>query len=502
MFRFRRQVYLDNNATTMVSPEVRKQINRVLKNNFGNPSSLYRTARNSAMILENSREMLAQVIHASAEEIYFCGCASEANNTVIKSLAEHFYPDKKKIITTQIEHSSVLKPLEYLADKGFSIQFCPVDRFGRVDINGLAKMIDNDTFLICCMLANNEIGTIQDIAKITNLAHANGILALCDCVQALGKIKVDVTEMGMDYATFSAHKIHGPKGIGALYVKQGVPISPLIHGGHQEQGLRAGTEGLHNIAGFAVALKNVDWLLHQEKKLLDLKKFFIAEIKKIKDDIIVNSPPENCLPNTISIRFPGINNAMLMSMLDYYGISVSAGSACNTQEDAPSHVLKAIGLLPEETRETIRFSFSAWTSQKSIKYALDVICDYITEKKSEAMSISPAQFDEDMVFNKNNFIFDIRWPIERKLTKALPNSYEGSFINFQKYLPVLPKDKRIIVICQSGYSAPIVAYYLAKKGFRDVSFVFGGLVMWKIAYPELYKAKAGQNKQKLTLPIH
>lgn len=502
MFRVRRRVYLDNNATTMVLPEVRKRINRVLKKNFGNPSSLYRTARDSAMILEESREVLARVIHASAEEIYFCGCASEANNTVIKSLAEHFSPGKKKIITTPIEHSSVLKPLEYLTQKGFSIQFCPADRFGRVDMNGLAEMIDNDTFLICCMLANNEIGTIQDIDKIANLAHAHDILVLCDCVQALGKVKVDVTTMGMDYATFSAHKIHGPKGIGALYVKQGVPISPLIHGGHQEQGLRAGTEGLHNIAGFAAALKNVDWLLNREKKLLDLKKYFIAEIKKIKKDVIVNSPTDNCLPNTISVRFPGINNAMLMSMLDYYGISVSAGSACNTQEDAPSHVLKAIGLLPDETRETIRFSFSAWTSRKAIKYVRDVLCDYMTENKSGATSISPTQFDEDMIFNNDNFLFDIRWPIERKLTRALPNSYEGSFINFQKYLPVLPRDKRIIVICQSGYSAPIVAYYLAKKGFRDVSFVFGGLVMWKIAYPVLYKTKAGQNVQKLKLPNH
>jgi cysteine desulfurase len=344
MFRYRREIYLDNNATTSVSPKVIRTITRVLKYNYGNPSSLYKAARDSAIILEQSREVVAQAVGARPAEIIFNGCASEGNNNILQGLSSFFYPKKRKIVATPIEHSSVMSTLEYLGKKGIEIVYCPVDRWGRVVMSKLDELLDDNTFLVCCMLANNEIGTLQDIKTISQMAKKKDILVMSDCVQALGKIKINVKELGVDYATFSGHKVHGPKGVGAIYIREESPFVPLVHGGHQEFGLRAGTESLHNIAGFAEACKAVEKMVGQMERLDGVRQAFVRMLKEIKPDVIVNSPEKDALQNTISITFPGINNAVIMGALDYYGISVSAGSACNTQSDDPSHVLKAIGL--------------------------------------------------------------------------------------------------------------------------------------------------------------
>ena len=243
--RFKRNVYLDHNATTKVSSRVRRKMNHVLKYCYGNPSSLYGIARESACILEDARQKVADSIHADSHEIYFTGCATESNNAVLKSVSNHYYTKKKKIISTPIEHPSVINTLEFLKTQGIVVEYCPVDRHGRVLLAELERLIDDDTFLICCMLANNEIGTIQDIPAISKIAHAHNVLLLSDCVQALGKIPIDVHEWAIDYASFSAHKLYGPKGVGAIYVKNGSPLTPFMHGGHQENGMRAGTESLH-----------------------------------------------------------------------------------------------------------------------------------------------------------------------------------------------------------------------------------------------------------------
>lgn len=374
---FKRNVYLDNNATTYVSSAVRKTMNRVLKYHWGNPSSGYRKGKTAFQIVEQARERVAKSIHAHSHEIYFTGCATESNNTVLKTLSHHFYPQKKKIISTPIEHPSVINTLEFLETQGIIVQYCPVDRFGFVSIQELEKLIDDDTFLICCILANNEIGTIQNIKEITKLAKAKNVLAMSDCVQAFGKIAIDVKDLGVDYATFSAHKLYGPKGVGALYARISRPLAPFIHGGHQEEGMRAGTESVHNIAGFGKACQEVGKLITYSNDIKRLKEYFIKQLMAIKPDLIINSPSENCLSNTISVTLPNINSREFMMMLDYYGISVSSGSACSTQLNKPSHVLKAIGLTDKAAEETIRISLGKDTNKADIKYTLKIIEKYL-----------------------------------------------------------------------------------------------------------------------------
>jgi cysteine desulfurase len=377
----KRNVYFDHNATTHIASPVRSVMNRVLKSYWGNPSSGYAKGKMSAQIIERAREQVAAAIGAHSHEVYFASCATESNNALLKTVSDHFYPEKNKIISTPIEHPSVINTLEYLRTKNIDVQYCPVDSAGHVMLNELEAMIDDKTFMVCCMLANNEIGTIQDIKKIAAMAKAKGALVFSDCVQALGKISINVKELGVDYATFSAHKLYGPKGIGAWYARISCPLEPYLHGGHQEEGMRAGTESIHNIAGFGEACKHVNKLVISSMKNESLKASFIQELKAIKSDLIVNSPKDNCLANTINLTLPGIGSGELMKMLDYNGISVSSGSACSTSLKKPSHVLKAIGLTDEAAQESIRISFGVETTHKHIKYALKVIKKYIEEEK-------------------------------------------------------------------------------------------------------------------------
>jgi len=496
VFRSKRQVYLDHNATTSVSRRVRHTMNRILKYHYGNPSSLYKIAGRSAGLIEQARHRVADAIHADPLEVCFTGCATESNNAVLKSLSTYFLPKKKKIISSPIEHHSVINTLEYLKTQGITVEYCPLDRWGRVLLPELEKQLDEDTFLLCCVLANNETGVIQDIAAITGMAHQHDVLVLADCVQALGKIPVDVHEWGIDYASFSAHKLHGPKGVGALYVKQGSPFTALLHGGHQESGMRAGTESVHNIAGFGAACKDVGRLLARSNRIRALKNDMVQRLKAIKPDCMVNSPQadEESLPNTLSITFNGIENTELMAALNYRGIAVSAGSACTTGDNKPSHVLKAIGLSDEAARETIRISLGCGTSAQDIRYTARVVQDHLEGQRPLLVNrIAPAQLDETILFDDRTYILDIRSPGERRKSKSLPNSHEVNPFKLKKYLHQLPKDKHIIVVCPGGGHSFIIAYYLKSQGFKNVSDVRGGLESWKILRSDLYRKYAGQN---------
>lgn len=493
LLRFKRHVYLDHNATTKVSRRVRRKMNHVLKHCYGNPSASYGLARKSAEIMEEARQQVADAIHADPHEIYFTGCATESNNAVLKSVSNYFYPKKKKIISTPIEHPSVIRTLEFLQTQGVVVEYCPVDRQGRVLPAELEKMIDQETFLVCCMLANNEIGTIQDIAAITKIAAQHDVRVLADCVQALGKIPIDVHGWGVDYASFSAHKLYGPKGVGALFVKQGSPFAPFMHGGHQENGMRAGTESLHNIAGFGAACQDIDKLLAQAELIGALKRQLIQRLKEIKADVAINSPEADCLPNTVSITFPHVEQAGLMAVFDGHGIAVSAGSACSTQENRPSPVLKAIGLSDQAAKETIRFSLGCETSARDIRYTARVFRDYSEGRTMHVKMISPAQLNETILFDENIYILDVRSPSLRKKCKGLPNSHEASFVSIKKYLQQLPRDKQILVVCQGGGLSYMVAYYLKSKGFERVSNLQGGVAGWKTRSGDLYQKYAGQN---------
>lgn len=497
MFRLRREIYLDNNATTPVSRHVRKRMNQVLQRNWGNPSSLYRTARDSAIVLEESRKTVARCIGASAAEIVFTGSATEANNTALAAVFEEAYPRRRRIISTPIEHASVLEMLEYLASRGAEVVFCPVDGEGRVDLIALKELVDGDTMLVCAMLANNEIGTIQDVKAIAAVAHAAGALVLSDCVQALSKIPLDVTQSGVDYASFSAHKIHGPKGVGCLYARTGRPLAPLIHGGHQESGLRAGTESLHNIAGFAAACEQIEKALGRAAETERLKRRLVARLKVAKPDLVVNSPDRGCLPNTLSVTFPEVNNALLMAGLDDQGIAVSAGSACDTQEDAPSHVLQAIGLSAEEARQTLRITLSTRTIERDIRLAGRAFEECLSGKTGGIHVLKPSQLDEGILFDEATYILDIRFQVERKMLKGLPNSHEIAFLQAKKYFHLIPRDRKVLVVCHTGPNAPFVAYQLKARRFRHVSILLTGLVGWRLARSDLYRRYAGQNIARL-----
>ncbi len=451
--------------------------------------------RKSAEIVEQARQHVAKAMHADPHEIYFTGCATESNNAVLKSVSAHFFPKKKRIISTPIEHPSVLNTLEHLETQGILVEYCAVDHQGRVLLAELEKQIDEETFLICCMSANNETGVIQDIAAITKIAHRRDVPVLSDCVQALGKIPIDVHEWGIDYASFSAHKLYGPKGIGALYVKQGSPFTPLLHGGHQENGLRAGTESIHNIAGFGAACQDVDKLLSDVKRIRDLKSQLIRQLKEIKPDCVINSPESaaECLSNTLSITFPGVENAGLMGMLDYRGIAVSAGSACSTGEDKPSHVLKAMGLSDQAARETIRISLGHSTSTQDIRYMTQVVQDYMEGRTPYVNMITPAQLNETILFDEKTYILDVRPDDDRRNHKGLPNSHEVPSFGVEKYLDQLPKDKQILVVCPGGGLSFMISYYLKAKGFKRVSNLRGGLDGWRKRRSDLYQKYAGQN---------
>jgi cysteine desulfurase len=478
LFGIRKCVYLDYNATTMVSAGVQKRIRSVLKKYSGNPSSLHESGKKAAEVIDEARRNLAEAIHADPSEIIFTGSASESNNTILKSLFDNNFPIKRKIISLAIEHPSVIKTLEYLEGKGLCVQYCPIDTDGRIQLDVLEKMIDDSTFLICCMLANNEIGTIQDVRQVVEIASKRNIPVFSDCVQAFGKMPVNVKSLAVDYATFSAHKVYGPKGIGALYVKKGSPIAPLIHGGHQEHGLRAGTESVHAIAGFGEASLHIDKSVAHAERLQKLKNLLINEVKRLKNDCVVNSPEKHCLSNTISLRFPGVKNEIILAMLNYYGIEVSAGSACSSGDDKPSYVLKAIGLNDEETRETIRISMGSYTTRQDVRYIINVLENFFSGKALYVSSISTSELKTLMSSDPGIVVLDIRPEFQRK---KLPGNSIFKVILYseiEKNLNLIPKDQHVIIACETGQLSILTAYTLKSKGYDLVSSLKDGIRGW------------------------
>jgi len=494
-----RRVYLDNNATTPVLPAVRRVIDKTLRNSFGNPSSKYEYGGQAAAIIDGARASVAGVIGASEEEIVFTGSASEANNHLLVSCVENAPAGRNVIVSSPIEHPSVLNTLKYLADNGTIVRYCPVDSYGRIKMDDLAELVDEHTILVCVMLANNETGVIQDIPKIARLAHDNGAWLMSDCVQALGKIPLDMTKLGIDFASFSAHKVHGPKGVGAVYSRTGLPLAPFIHGGHQESGLRAGTESVHNIAGFGEACRHVPAMLAAAGHTSRLRNRLASGIRAIMPAARFNSDVKerDRLPNTLNVTFPGCESEEAIAFLDYKGISVSAGSACNAQVREPSAVLKALGLDDEAAGQTLRLSLSDRTSLSDVKYTLEVLRQYLTQTEREVTSLSPSRLNKKLLFDDDVVIVDVRHGLDRKMLKSLPRSLETSSAQLRTHYGVLPRDKQIIVICQVGFDASLGAYFLRSKGYEKVAFVPGGVVGWRLAHPDLYDMYGGQDTRPM-----
>ncbi|MBU0709296.1 MAG: cysteine desulfurase [Candidatus Omnitrophica bacterium] len=388
----KRKIYLDHNATTPLHPEVKKALKKAMEV-FGNPSSLHSFGREARRLVEQVRGEVASFIGAAPEEVIFVGSGSEANNTALSiftcssSKCTCTAKGGTRIITTSIEHPCILETSKCLQDRGTKVSFLEVDQYGKIKIEKLKSMISDETGLISVMMANNEIGTTQDIKAVAKIAHARGILFHTDAVQAVGKIPVDVKDLDADFLTLSAHKIYGPKGIGVLYVKKGIPFCSLIHGGHQEQGRRAGTENTLGIIGLGKAVQmRAKEMGEEEKRLLKLKTILKNGIEEKISNIQFNGHPRDCLTNTLNVSFEGAEGEAILLYLDLEGIAVSTGSACASGSLDPSHVLLATGVSAERAHGSIRISMGRDNTIKDVECLLDKLPKVI--KKIRGMSTS------------------------------------------------------------------------------------------------------------------
>jgi len=369
--------YLDNNATTPLDPAVADKMCWFLREHFGNPSSIYPIGRAVKEIISQARENVARAMGAQRSEVFFTSSGTESDNWAIRGVLDT-YPEKREIITSTIEHPAILNQAKYCEKKGVRVTYVPVDCFGIIDLDFLRAAITPQTALISIMHANNEIGTIQPIEAVVSIAREHGVLVHSDAVQSFGKIDLDVAKLGVDLLSVSGHKIYGPKGVGALYVRKGVDICPFIHGGHQERGIRAGTENTIGIVGFGEAARI---LIERGKKdreriekLTDsLKKGIEEKIPKVK----FNGHPEKRVKNTLNVAFPGLESEAILLALATKGISVSTGSACSSESEEVSAVLLSIGLRPEIARSCIRMSLGRFSTEEHVQAVLSELPDII-----------------------------------------------------------------------------------------------------------------------------
>ena len=384
-------IYLDNNATTPIDPAAAEKMSQFIKEHFGNPSSLYPIGRKVKEIITEAREVIAKAIGAVRTEIIFTGSGTEADNLAIRGVLDAF-PEKNEIITSAIEHPAVMNTASYLEKKGAKVTYVPTDKDGTVDIDFLKNAITPQTALISVMHANNEVGTIQPIEKISKIAKERGVLIHTDAVQAFGKIDVNVNKLGIDLLSISAHKIYGPKGVGALYIRKGTDIWPLIYGGSQEREMRAGTENTIGIVGFGEAVRVMTERRDKDKKRIaklseQLKKGIEEKIPKVK----FNGHEQNRMKGTLNFSFYGLEAEAILLALATKEIYVSTGSACSEGAEEVSHVLEAIGLRPEVARSSVRMSLGRFNTEEDIKTVLKELPEIVKKLRE----ISALDIDED-----------------------------------------------------------------------------------------------------------
>lgn len=369
---------MDYSATTYIKPEVVEAMEPYIKEYFANPSSAYSLSNRAKMIIDESREALGNLINAKSSEIYFTSGGTESDNWAIKGVAFANMNKGRHIITSSIEHHAVLNACEYLKKFGFEITYLPVDEYGMVNLQELKNSIRKDTILVSIMIANNEIGTIEPISEIGKVCKEKNIIFHTDAVQAVGNIHLDVENMNIDLLSFASHKIYGPKGIGALYIRKGTKIDNLIHGGEQEKGKRGGTENLASIVGFGkaseIALNNLN---EHRERLTYLRDILINELLQIPGTKLNGAKGEKRLPGSVNITFNDAQAELMLMMMDREGIFVSSGSACQAGAVEPSHVLKAIGLSNKEAKETIRFSLGDKTTKEHVDKVINVVRDCV-----------------------------------------------------------------------------------------------------------------------------
>ncbi|MCF0125994.1 MAG: cysteine desulfurase NifS [Clostridia bacterium] len=370
--------YFDNAGTTKISKEVFDEMLPFMKEKFGNPSSIYGLGREAKKAVERARKRVAGLINCSPEEIYFTGSGSESDNTAIKGIMYAKNNRKKHIITSKIEHPAVLNTCKYLEKHGFLVTYLNVDENGFVNLNELKNSIRDSTGLISIMFANNEIGTIEPIGEIAKIAKTYNIVFHTDSVQACGNVPIDVRKMGIDMLSLSGHKIHAPKGIGALYVKKGIDFEKLIEGGAQEKGKRSGTENVAGIVALGkaceIAKNNLNNHINYLKGIRD---YYIDRIINEIPNSRLNGSIKNRLPGNANFSFEGIEGEALLLNLDAKGICASSGSACSSNSQNPSHVLTAIGLTPKQAYSTLRTTFDEENSIDDVDYLVNSIKEIV-----------------------------------------------------------------------------------------------------------------------------
>ena len=376
------RVYLDHAATTPVDEEVLEEMLPYFTKKYGNASSLHSFGREARDAIERSRERVAELIGAESEEIIFTAGGTESDNIAIKGIA--FREGKGHIITSQIEHPAVMATCQHLEKKGFDVTYLPVDRYGMVSPEDVENAIRDDTILITIMHANNEIGTVEPIEEIAKIARENEIVFHTDAVQSVGKIPVNVKRIGMDMLSISAHKIYGPKGVGALYIKKGTKIEAIIHGGGHEKGLRPSTENVPGIVGLGKACELAEKRMEEDmKRMQRLRDRLIKGVLEIEESYL-NGHPEKRLPNNAHFRFAAVEGESLILSLDDKGIAGSTGSACSSKKLKPSHVLMAIGLNEVQAHGSLRLTLGRENTEEEIDYVIEVLPPIL--EKLRAMS--------------------------------------------------------------------------------------------------------------------
>lgn len=366
-------IYLDHNATTPVLPEIFEAMKPYFCEDWGNPSSTYRFGSKIKSVVENARDQVATLIGASLRELLFTSCATESNNAAIQA-ALHANPTKRHVITSAVEHSSILNYCAALEKQGVRVTYLPVDRDGLLKPADLETAVSDDTAIVSLMWANNETGVIFPVERVAQICKERGALFHCDAVQAVGKLPIDVRTLPVDYLSITGHKLNAPKGIGALYVRRKSPFTPMIYGGHQERGLRGGTENVPLIVGFAKAAAIAQkYLPTYEQKVRPLRDALESGILKTISNSELNGHPVQRLANTSNITFHGIDSEALLLLLDKEGICGSSGSACLADSDEPSHVVKAMKPESGASRQMVRFSLSRETKPSEIKSAVEII---------------------------------------------------------------------------------------------------------------------------------
>lgn len=391
-------IYLDNAATTKTAPEVVDAMLPYFSEYYGNASTIYSLGAESKKAMDHARQTIADSLGAKPEEIYFTAGGSESDNWALKATAEAYASKGKHIITTKIEHHAILHTCEYLEKRGFEITYLNVDRDGLISLDELKAAIRPDTILISVMFANNEIGTIEPIAKIGEIAKEHGVLFHTDAVQAYAQVPINVDEMHIDMLSASGHKLNGPKGIGFLYIRKGVKIRSFVHGGAQERSRRAGTENIPGIVGLGAAVERAMRIMDTKtRKEIELRDYLIGRLENEIPHCWLNGHRTKRLPNNINFSFLFIEGESMLIMLDMKGICASSGSACTSGSLDPSHVLLAIGLKHEEAHGSLRLTLS----EESTKEEMDIVAEEVKKIVQRLRDMSPL-YEDFLKSQKNN----------------------------------------------------------------------------------------------------